>query len=317
MVDKHLKKEGVTEKLTPQSESLRNMETKLPEYEFVKRAIKRLRQSPDKGIHSDCSGFNDAFREYFNKDPVKFTKELAQEGKIVIIPVKDGIKLYLPEDAPTESRGNDNKGTGSDKTRKGRADRKSEARQDLRNRVSEINEFVKKAMGVPPAGQLDWWQESSYAALFSSSWEPFLIFVHSESRSLHEFNEFLDIFIKELTEKASAWVETGFLESVPSEYRGKIKIKGGSTAHEIQHRLHSYFSIALAAMADRNYDIETARSHSCFVILSKVFESLSIADNSRSPKEVMKFFENLMSMCKGLACDIHDNFQTKIKNDNI
>jgi hypothetical protein len=57
-----------------------------------------------KGIHSVCSGFNQAFREYFNKDPVEASTKLAQEGKIVTRPVKGGATLYLPEDTPAGSK---------------------------------------------------------------------------------------------------------------------------------------------------------------------------------------------------------------------
>jgi len=81
------------------------VETKISEYEFVAKAIKKLKKPPYKGIHSVYSGFNQAFREYFNKDPVEATTKLAQEGKIVIRPVKGGATLYLPEDAPSQSKG--------------------------------------------------------------------------------------------------------------------------------------------------------------------------------------------------------------------
>ena len=81
------------------------MEKKLSEYEFVVRAIKKLKKPPYKGIHTVYSGFNQAFREYFNKDPVEATTRLAQEGKIVTRPVKGGVMIYLTEDAPTQSKG--------------------------------------------------------------------------------------------------------------------------------------------------------------------------------------------------------------------
>jgi len=81
------------------------MEEKIPEYNFVVRAIKKLSKPPYKGIHSVFSGFNQAFREYFNKDPVEATTKLAQEGKIVARPVRGGVMLYLPEDAPSQSKG--------------------------------------------------------------------------------------------------------------------------------------------------------------------------------------------------------------------
>ena len=78
-------------------------EKKISEYEFIVRAIRKLRQPPYKGIHSVYSGFNQAFREYFNSDPVAITTRLANEGRIVTRPVKGGALLYLPEDTPGAS----------------------------------------------------------------------------------------------------------------------------------------------------------------------------------------------------------------------
>ena len=77
---------------------------KLSEEEFVRRAIKKLRGNY-KGIHTIYSGFNQAFRDYFKTNPFVTTQRLAKEGKITILPVKGGVMLYLPEDAPTGSKG--------------------------------------------------------------------------------------------------------------------------------------------------------------------------------------------------------------------
>jgi hypothetical protein len=77
------------------------MEEKLSHEEFVKRAIVSLRKEGFKGIHSVYSGFNEAFKKYFkDENPVDATNKLAAEGKIVIRPVKGGVMLYMPEDAP-------------------------------------------------------------------------------------------------------------------------------------------------------------------------------------------------------------------------
>ena len=73
---------------------------KLSEEEFVVRAIKKLRKPPYKGIHTVFSGFNDAFKRYFGTNPIETTQRLAKEGKIRIRPIKGGVMLYLPEDAP-------------------------------------------------------------------------------------------------------------------------------------------------------------------------------------------------------------------------
>ncbi len=75
-------------------------EIKLTHEEFVKRAILTLRKEPYKGIHTVYSGFNVAFREYFNEDPIECTNKLAKQGTIVLRPVRGGVMLYLLEDAP-------------------------------------------------------------------------------------------------------------------------------------------------------------------------------------------------------------------------
>jgi hypothetical protein len=77
------------------------MSERLSHEEFVKKAIVSLRKEGYKGIHSVYSGFNNAFKKYFDgENPVEVTNKLASEDKIVIRPVKGGVMLYLPEDAP-------------------------------------------------------------------------------------------------------------------------------------------------------------------------------------------------------------------------
>lgn len=79
---------------------MENEEKRISEDDFVLRAIQKLRRPPYKGIHSVYSGFNQAFRNYYDKDPVEATNRLAREGTIVTRPVKGGVMLYLPEEAP-------------------------------------------------------------------------------------------------------------------------------------------------------------------------------------------------------------------------
>jgi len=74
----------------------------LSEEEFIVAGIKKLRREPFKGIHSVFSGFNDAFRKHFNKDPIEFSSKMASVGKIEIIPLRSGkgVMLYLPGEGP-------------------------------------------------------------------------------------------------------------------------------------------------------------------------------------------------------------------------
>ncbi len=77
------------------------MPAKISETKFVVKAVKKLRVPPYKGIHSVYSGFNQAFREYFRKDPVEAVNRLVADGKIISRPVKGGVLIYLPEDYPS------------------------------------------------------------------------------------------------------------------------------------------------------------------------------------------------------------------------
>ncbi|MCC6345581.1 MAG: hypothetical protein IT388_00175 [Nitrospirales bacterium] len=77
------------------------MSEKLNYEEFVRKAIVSLRKEGYKGIHTVYSGFNEAFKKYFEgENPIEITNRLSEEGKIVIRPVKGGVMLYLPEEAP-------------------------------------------------------------------------------------------------------------------------------------------------------------------------------------------------------------------------
>ena len=81
------------------------MTEKLSHEEFVKQAILKLRTGNFKGIHSVYSGFNEAFKKYFDGDnPIETTNKLAHEGKIIIRPAKGGVVLYLPDDVPSMTR---------------------------------------------------------------------------------------------------------------------------------------------------------------------------------------------------------------------
>ncbi len=82
------------------------MNRKLTHEEFVNLAIQKLRSGTYKGVHTVFSGFNEAFKLYFPGDnPIEATNKMAEEGKIAVRPTKAGVILYLPQEAPQGSRG--------------------------------------------------------------------------------------------------------------------------------------------------------------------------------------------------------------------
>lgn len=82
------------------------MNKKMTEEEFVTLAVVKLRLENYRGIHSVYSGFNEAFKTYYEgRNPVEATDKLAADKKIVIRPVKGGVMLYLPGETPGPDRG--------------------------------------------------------------------------------------------------------------------------------------------------------------------------------------------------------------------
>ena len=81
------------------------MTRRLSYEEFVTKAILNLRDtSKSKGIHTVFSGFNKAFREYFNCDPIPITQDLVKKGIIDLKPVRGGVMIYLPGDGPGKNQ---------------------------------------------------------------------------------------------------------------------------------------------------------------------------------------------------------------------
>lgn len=171
---------------------------------------------------------------------------------------------------------------------------------DLTTYVRNISEFVREAMGTPHKAHIDWWLESTYAALFSSSFELLLIHVSCESPSFNEFNNTLQSFIKDIADKTSSWIEKEYLQSLPGQLHGKFMMMEGAFNREIQNRLNHYFAIGLTAISDKNFDIETARSHSCFAVLSKISKDTS--------KDI---FKHTIEFCESLANDMHQAIKSR------
>jgi len=75
-----------------EDETKRKMNKKI----FVLKAIHSLRKQGYLGIHVVYSGFNKAFRDYYNEDPIPEVQKLVNEGHIILMPVKGGVMLYDP-----------------------------------------------------------------------------------------------------------------------------------------------------------------------------------------------------------------------------
>jgi len=73
------------------------MKRKLTTEEFVLLAIDKLKQDGRETVHTVFSGFNKAFREYFDgQDPVEEVKVLAKAGKISYRLCRGGAIIACP-----------------------------------------------------------------------------------------------------------------------------------------------------------------------------------------------------------------------------
>lgn len=178
------------------------------------------------------------------------------------------------------------------------------------NKISEISSMVSKFVeskvaDMPSEDNIDLWFEKLYAALFSSSFILFLRYTHDFTKSEDEFNKRLENFISEISKQASKWIEFRWDESVGSlKHGGKIKLKEGLVSQEIQLRLSTYFSIGLKAMFDKNFNIEMARSHSCFVVLSEIILDLAKKGEFTTVDSPKLFLENTMGVCDNLSSEM-------------
>jgi len=77
---------------------------KMPYKEFVERSIKALRKEPYKGIHVVISGFNDAFRQYYDEEPRPIIDKMVEEGFLVSRVVKRGAIIMLASDATEKDK---------------------------------------------------------------------------------------------------------------------------------------------------------------------------------------------------------------------
>lgn len=75
--------------------------------DFTLQAIGALRTERSKGIHTVFSGFNDAFRAYFEgADPIKALAALEKQGVVQLRPAKKGCMLYVKGEMPTSAESN-------------------------------------------------------------------------------------------------------------------------------------------------------------------------------------------------------------------
>ena len=76
---------------------------KMTHLEFIQKAYETLRKPGKNGVvyvgmHTVFTGFNEAFRKYFDADPVKAVEKLAASGELRVRGARGGAIIYLGDD---------------------------------------------------------------------------------------------------------------------------------------------------------------------------------------------------------------------------
>lgn len=74
---------------------------------------------------------------------------------------------------------------------------------------------------------------------------------------------------------------------------------------EISQRLSAYFSVGINAIIDKNFDSETARSHSSFVVLRKIITDLT-EKGELTVESAKVSFENIWKTCESLSSEMNE-----------
>ena len=71
--------------------------------QFVYACIAHVKSTTKyKGIHTVFGGLNVAIKRKFGVEPIPALQAMVDQGKLALRPVKGGVLLYLPQDAPEQ-----------------------------------------------------------------------------------------------------------------------------------------------------------------------------------------------------------------------
>ncbi len=134
-----------------------------------------------------------------------------------------------------------------------------------------ISEFVKERVDSPQPKEIEIWSQLVYAGLFSAGFVVWLK-VKKNFLSPNKLNQHLNKFISEIAENADGWINRKIKDALRNNY-SNINVDGKP---EIRFHLGAMFNEAICVMCDRNFKPEVARSHACFVHLSKNLQRLAL-----------------------------------------
>jgi len=134
-----------------------------------------------------------------------------------------------------------------------------------------VSEFIAERVDIPDSREIDVWTQFVYAALFSAGFAAWIM-EEKDFSSQPAFQSEVDRFIAEIATDAERWINAKVFDSLGTD---------GKNIHidhiaEIEFHLGAMFQEAFTVVAERGFAPESARSHACFVHLSRNLEQLCV-----------------------------------------
>jgi len=186
--------------------------------------------------------------------------------------------------------------------------------QNKGNRMAEIGDlvsaFVEERVDDPNRDEGEFWQEAVFAALFSVAFEATMRL--PEIRMNPEtLRQTVLTVVEEVVTTAAVWVNRRLSQSWP-DCRITIDI-----SNLMRSRLIICFNEAITVMGEKEWSLETARSHAAFSLLNQAATALIIKGVIPSQEAAKNFLQNGMEACDSMAGELAQELKRKSSQQGV
>lgn len=162
-----------------------------------------------------------------------------------------------------------------------------------------VSAFVSERVDVPSKEKIEVWRSEVYSKLFSVAFSSKMALI-GQSESSDKFNNELNELIHLTAETSGEWIEAKLKQSLGVQ-NPNIRINERPALNQC---LSVCFAEALTVIEERGYNIEQARSHSCFCFLSEALAELTLRGDLSSTQDAKETLSKIMDSCDGMSEEV-------------
>ena len=144
----------------------------------------------------------------------------------------------------------------------------------------------------------------------------FVVIVHSEKAkgSFENLTREVKRLVKEISECAVPWVEEKVIVlkdrfTDPTSIKINVDVKA-----QMPDRILRYFYEAFKAVGEKRYELEAARSQTCFLLLNGAIRELIATGLIKAPPETTsRFVKEAFQNCEEISAEIKATLQRHLK----